>query len=314
MKNLTVVSPVFQEAEVIADFYHTLKNELNQLSEYTSTILFVVDRGQDATLDILKDIAARDPKVRILGLSARFGHQMSLLAGIDQAEPGLVIMMDSDLQHPPSLIPKLLAEFEKGSEIVNAIREDTENITWFKKITSRLFYSTLNRISTVKLAENAPDFRLISERVVRLIKENIRERNLFLRGIIGWIGFKQTNLHFIALARSRGESKYSIARLLGLGLSGLISFSRKPLRAAFGVGGLGIGLTVISVLVMIVRFLTSQTSPSVLVGLGTVIIFVSSLQFIFLGIIGEYVGAVFEETKGRPHYIIEEKINFYEKN
>lgn len=296
MKTLTVVSPVYREAEVIADFYHALKDQLHKLSAYQTTILFVVDPGGDDTLRILKNISQQDQSVRILSLSTRFGHQMSLLAGIDHADSDVVIMMDSDLQHPPALIPQFLAEFEKGSEIVNAIREDTENITAFKKATSHLFYWILNYISTVKLSENAPDFRLITRRVASHIKKDIRERNLFLRGIMRWIGFKQTNVRFVAMSRSRGQSKYSLTRLLGLGLSGLIAFSRKPLRMIFCFGAITI--------------LFSAVAAFFLNALIALVFLMAGLQFIFLGIIGEYVGAILEEVRARPHYIIDEKINF----
>ena len=254
MKTLTIVSPVFQEAEVIAAFYRELKNELNKLSGYTSTILFVVDRGKDNTLNILKDISARDSSVRVLGMSSRFGHQMSLLAGIDHADSDLIIMMDSDLQHPPAIIPKLLAEYERGSDIVNTIRENTKHVGVFKRWSSRLFYLLLNSVSDVQFNENAPDFRLISRRVARIIREQARERNFFLRGIIPWLGFKQKAIRFTAAARPGGKSKYSVSRLMHLGIAGVVSFSRKPLRAATFAGVLVTGSALILALLMLLRF------------------------------------------------------------
>lgn len=310
MKSLTIVTPVYQEATIIADFYREVKAELNKLEGYHATMLFVVDRGDDDTLDILKRIAIQDPAVRVIGMSSRFGHQMSLLAGIDHAEPGIVIMMDSDLQHPPALIPELIKGYEEGYDIVNAIRENTERIGLFKKGTSRLFYWTMNRISTVALNENAPDFRLLSGRVARILREDIRERNVFLRGMIGWLGFNQKFIRFVAAARTGGESKYSVSRLLNLGLSGIVSFSRRPLRFIFSFGVLCFSLAVLFGIFIGVRFFVSGVPISLfLIGTETLLLFFG-IQCIFLGIVGEYIGAIFEEVKARPHYIIEEKINF----
>lgn len=311
MKTLAIVSPVFEEAALIAEFYQELKVQLENLTHYQTTIIFVVDPGRDKTLAILKDIARRDSTVRILSMSARFGHQACLLAGIDHADAEVIIMMDSDLQHPPALIPELLKEFEQGGvEIVNAVRRKTESVGVFKKISSRLFYWFIKHISTTRLPENAPDFRLISGRVARLIKEQLRERNLFLRGLIGWLGFRQKFVEFVAPPRSAGASKYSISRLMGLGLSGTVSFSRKPLRAIFLSGVIGLGIFFILALLMLVKFLVLAVVPSALAIILMLVFFLFNIQSLFLGVIGEYLGAIFEEVKGRPHYIIDEKINF----
>ncbi|MDP3784917.1 MAG: glycosyltransferase family 2 protein [bacterium] len=310
MKTLTIVSPVYQEAEVIAAFYRELKAELDKLRSYASTVLFVVDRGEDNTLNILKDICTRDPAVRVLGMSSRFGHQISLLAGIDHADSDLIIMMDSDLQHPPAIIPKLLAEFELGNDIVTTIRENTEHIGVFKRLSSRLFYLFINSISDVQIEENAPDFRLISRRVALIIREQVRERNFFLRGIIPWLGFKQKTIRFSAAARPGGKSKYSISRLMQLGIAGIVSFSRKPLRAATFAGVLSAGIAFILALLMLLRFFIFGRVSSVLAISATLILLFSGIQFIFLGILGEYIGAIFEEVKERPRYIVDEKINF----
>ncbi len=310
MKTLVIISPVYQEADVIADFYRAVKVQLDQLSGYSATMLFVVDRGKDATLTILKDIARRDTTVRILGLSTRFGHQMSLLAGIDYAVADAVIMMDSDLQHPPALIPQFLKRFEAGDEIVNAIREDVNNVGVFKRVSSRLFYWLMKLISEVPLGENAPDFRLISGRVAQLIREDIRERNFFLRGIIPWMGFTQTSIRFTAAPRPGGATKYSLGRLLNLGLAGVVSFSRKPLRLPFFLGVFTASLAAIWTIVLIVTAAISQAWPSGLAGVVWLILVLASVQLVVLGIMGEYLGAMFEEVKKRPHYIIEEKVNF----
>lgn len=310
MRTLTVIAPVYNEEEVIADFYYELKAELQKLTGYTSRILFVIGRGSDRTLPIVKGLAEGDTRLQVLWLSSRFGHQMQLLAGIDHADSDVVIMMDSDLQHPPSVIPKLLAEFEKGNDVVYTIREKTADQGLIRRWCSDLFYWFLNRISDVHISSNAADFRLISRKVVDVIRKDIRERNLFLRGIVPWLGFTQTGVRFSAHPRKAGKSKYSLSRLITFGLSGVVSFSRKPLRMAIVVG-----LIVASVGLLYALFVVGQSfvSKSLPQGWATVIVLLSvfgGLQLLFLGVLGEYIGAIFDEVKKRPHYIVDEKINF----
>jgi dolichol-phosphate mannosyltransferase len=309
MKSLTVVCPAYNEAEVIANFYDVLKKELDQLTEYRTDVVFVVDGGKDATFEILERIAQKDPRVHAIKLSRNFGHQIALLAGIDHAKGDAVITMDADLQHPPSVIPKLLAEFEKDAEIVYTVRESTENIGTFRRAESSVFYRLVNLISDVPIVENASDFRLISQRVATIIRTKIRERNLFLRGIVSWMGFRQSHVAFTAHKRAAGHSKYSLSKLIQFAIFGIISFSKKPLRAASIVGGLfalfGFGYAIITV---VQYFLGEIVQP----GYSTIVVLLSffgGVQLIFLGIIGEYIGGIFDEVKGRPQYLIESAIN-----
>lgn len=315
MKTVTVVCPVYNEEAVIELFYREVKAVLNKLTDrYQSRILFVVDRGQDATLDILKRIAELDPSVMILALSSRFGHQMSLLAGIDHSDADAVIMMDSDLQHPPELLPVMLQEYEKGYDIVYTLRQDTPDINWFKRTSSKLFYRLINRISEVPINESAADFRLISRRVATLFQTQIRERNLFLRGMIGWIGFKTTGLPFQVRKRPAGKSKYSIRRMIRFGTDGVVSFSKSPLQAAI-VLGLALALFGFTfAFITLVQYFLDKSLPP---GWATLIILLSifsGIQLTFLGIIGAYIGAIFDEVKSRPHYIVEEMINFQDRS
>jgi polyisoprenyl-phosphate glycosyltransferase len=310
MKTLTVISPVYNEAEVIESFFRALSKELDGLQEqYDSRILFVVDRSNDGTLDILKRIAAADGSVGILALSSRFGHQMSLLAGIDHADTDAVIMMDSDLQHSPSLIPALLERFEQGYDIVYTIREDEQELGIVKRLSARLFYRLINSLSKVQINESAADFRLISRRVLRVFQTQIRERNQFLRGLFSWVGFRSVGVPFRVGTRAAGKSKYSLGRLIRFGMQGIVSFSKRPLQAATVVGFIFAAFGFINAVVTFVQYFLYASLPSGWTTLTILISLFSGVQLIFLGIIGEYLGAIFDEVKARPHYIVEEKIN-----
>ncbi len=310
MRTLTVISPVYNEAEVIESFYRALNKELKLLADrYESRILFVVDRSSDGTLDILKRIAAADRSASILALSSRFGHQMSLLAGIDHADTDAVIMMDSDLQHSPSLIPTLLELFEQGYDIVYTIREDEQELGFLRRLSARLFYRLINSLSKVPINESAADFRLISRRVARVFQSQIRERNQFLRGLFSWVGFRSVGVPFRVGTRAAGKSKYSLGRLIRFGMQGIVSFSKRPLQAAIVVGFVFAAFGFINAVITFVDYFVYSSLPSGWTTLTILISVFSGVQLIFLGIIGEYLGAIFDEVKARPHYIVEEKVN-----
>jgi glycosyltransferase involved in cell wall biosynthesis len=310
MRTLTVISPVYNEAEVIEHFYQVLSKELRGLADrYASRILFVVDRSSDDTLDILKRIAAADHSVGILALSSRFGHQMSLLAGIDHADADVVVMMDSDLQHSPALIPSLIERFEEGYDIVYTIREDERELGLLKRWGARLFYRLINSLSKVPINESAADFRLISRRVALVFQTQIRERNQFLRGLISWVGFRSVGVPFRVGTRAAGRSKYSLARLIRFGMQGIVSFSKRPLQAAIVVGFVFAAFGLINAVITFVEYFLYASLPSGWTTLTILISLFSGVQLIFLGIIGEYLGAIFDEVKARPHYIIEEQVN-----
>jgi dolichol-phosphate mannosyltransferase len=309
-KTFTMICPVYQEEEIIGVFYKELKAVLTSLSDrYDSKILFVVDRSKDRTLEVLRGIAATDAAVQVLYMSSRFGHQMSLLAGIDACDADIVGMMDSDLQHPPDLIPTLLETFERGFDIVFTIRQDSPDVAWIKQFTSRLFYRLINKISQVPINESAADFRLISRRVADIFRTHIRERNQFMRGLMSWVGFNAVGVPFQVRARTLGRSHYTLGRLVRFAVEGTVSFSKAPLTASILVGFLfalfGFGLA----LVTVVQYFLHFSLPS---GWATLVILISifsGVQLIFLGMVGQYVGAVFDEVKARPHYIVDEKIN-----
>ena len=314
MKTLTVISPAYNEEEGIARFYTAVRAELDKLKGYISEILIVIDGGTDNTLGVVQELASHDPKLRALKLSTNFGQQMALVAGIDHTHADVVIMMDADLQHPPSVIPLLIAEYEKGNDVVYTIRTRNEHVSLARKLAGKIFYRFINLISDVPINENASDFRLISGRVAGLLRDRIRERNLFLRGVIGWMGFPQAKVVFTADERIAGKSKYSLSKLIKFAIFGIISFSKKPLRAASVVGVcFAIFGAAFGVVTVVQYFLGQITQP----GFATIVVLLTmfgGLQLFFLGVVGEYIGGIFDEVKGRPHYLLETAVNLEAKS
>src|SRR3989344_2596537 len=301
LKTLTVIAPVYNEANIIADFYNALKKELLLEKEYNATILLVVDPGKDNTITVLKKLSANDARLQVITLSRRFGHQSSLIAGLDYASSDLVVMLDADLQHPPEVIHDLLRGFEAGFDMVQTVRLKTENIGVLKNMSSRLYYFLINKLSDTPVRPAAADFRLMSRRLVDVIRTNFKERNMFLRGVIGWIGYRTKYVEFRAPNRSAGESKYTFIRLLRLGLAGVVAFSRKPLRLAFSFGLALFLFGIIGGLVLVVIL------PSWFSVLAALVAIIGGIQLLFLGVIGEYIGAVFDEVKARPLYLVDAK-------
>jgi dolichol-phosphate mannosyltransferase len=310
---LTVVTPVFNEEQVIAHFHARTRKVLDSINDIEASILFVVDRCTDNTLGVLRDIVAQDPSSKVIALSSRFGHQMSLLAGIEHAvDADCVVMMDSDLQHPPELIPKLLEQFHAGADVVYTVRQDTENVGFVRQGLGNLFYKLLGVISNIPINDNAADFRLISRRVAYSLSMDFQERNMFLRGLFSWMGFKQTGVEYIAERRFAGQSKYSISRMVQLALAGILSFSTRPLHIGIFVG---IGFAVLAFLYMLFSVVTYFVAKSIPSGWSTLVVLLllfSGIQLIVLGIMGAYIGGIYEEVKGRPHYIIEETISHHD--
>jgi len=308
MKKINVIAPVYNEAEVIADFHDSLLKALDSLKhQYAFEVIYVLDKSTDGTRDILKNICEKSQNVKVIILSKRFGHQMSLVAGMDQCDGDAVIMMDSDLEHPPEVIPRLLSEYEKNYDVVYTKRAYSKNIPFFKKLFSRLFYRLINLISYVKTDENSADFRLISNKVLKIFKEQIREQNQFLRFLFCWVGFNQIGIEYVSKQRKGGKSKYNYLRLVNFAIVGTISFSKIPLRISIIAG---IILSVFSMLYGIfslIKYLLISSAPPGWTSLIMIVSFIGGFQLISLGIMGEYIGGIFDESKRRPLYIIDEE-------
>lgn len=307
---LTVIAPVFNEEEVIGAFHARLSEVLASQADVNAKILYVVDRCTDNTLEVLRALARRDPRAKVIALSSRFGHQMSLVAGIDNSlDSDAIVMMDSDLQHPPELIPELIDNFRRGFEVVYTVRRDTEDINPLRKMAGNLFYRLLAKLSRIPMNANAADFRLISGRVAKILSTDFRERNMFLRGIFTWIGFRQTGIEYVAQKRAGGYSKYSLSKMLQLATAGILSFSTKPLQLGIFVGVIFSLLSFIMAMWTVVEFFLDKSIPSGWTTLVVLLLMFSGIQLIVLGIIGAYIGGIYEEVKDRPRYIIDEEIS-----
>jgi dolichol-phosphate mannosyltransferase len=309
MKTIDIVLPVFNEEEVLDQFHAALAGVMDAMRDrYRFGVCYVLDRSADDSIGVLTRLAERDPRVTVLHLSTRFGHQMSLVAGIDQSRADAVIMMDCDLQHPPEVIPELLGKFEAGYDIVHAIREYHREAGPFKKMSSAMFYRLQNALSPVEMQPGAADFRLISRKVARLFQTSIRERGQFLRGLFQWVGFRSAAVPFVSPPRAGGSTKYDLKRLIKFSVTGIISFSKVPLRIATALGftistlSLGYGVWLIG------QFFIRGHMPPGYTSLIVMMLFLGGLQLTVLGILGEYLGSVFDEVKQRPLYIVDEII------
>jgi dolichol-phosphate mannosyltransferase len=308
MRTLTVVSPVYNEEAVIPAFHEELRRTLAGLAGWKCSILYVVDRGSDRSLELLRGLAAADPGVSVLALSSHFGQQAALLAGLDHSDADAVLMLDSDLQHPPAVIPELIARHEQGFDVVYTIREDGAEIPPLKRLSAQAFYRLLNAISETPVYPGAADFRLLSRRVVEVFQRQVRERTLFLRGLVNWVGFSASAVRFRPGARGGGVTKYPFGRMLRFGLGGVVSFSRAPLRAAGLAGLVVLALGLAALALALVRAVGGQPIGDrtlVLAAIGVV----GGAQLVFTGVLGEYLGAVLDEVRARPHYVVEERIN-----
>jgi glycosyltransferase involved in cell wall biosynthesis len=307
MATIDIILPVYNEEEGLAIFHEALSTVLSDLSErYSFRMIYVLDRSSDNSLAVLKGIVSRDTRVTVLHLSRRFGHQMSLVAGLDHSTGDAAILMDCDMQHPPGVIPKLLEKMEEGYDVVQALRKYDPKTPGGKQWTSHIFYKVQNSLSPIEIPDGAADFRLISCKVRGVFRGSIREQNQFLRGLFQWVGFRQATVDFVSPPRAAGATKYKFTRLLTFSIAGITSFSKVPLRVASVVGFIISAVSVLYGLFAITVYLTVGHLPPGYTSLIATVSFIGGLQLIVLGILGEYLGAVFDEVKRRPLYIIDE--------
>jgi glycosyltransferase involved in cell wall biosynthesis len=302
---ISVVCPCFNEEEVIRLFYTELNRVLVQMADIDHEIILVDDGSRDKTLDRLNEIAAGDACVKVVSFSRNFGHQMALTAGVDYAGGDAVVLMDSDLQHPPAIIPQMVEKWRQGAEIVSCVRKDTANASLFKKMTSKGFYVVFNAMSDTKLPIGAADFCLLGRRAYEQLRD-MPERHRFLRGMVAWVGFRRDFIEYIAPQRAAGTSKYSLAKMLRFSAEALFSFTSMPLKVATRLGVVitlaGLAYLVYIVLRAVIMGDTVQGWPSTI----SVVLILGGFQLTFIGLIGEYIARIFEEVKGRPAYVVKQ--------
>jgi polyisoprenyl-phosphate glycosyltransferase len=308
MRTIDVICPVFREEEAIDLFHDRLSAALQPLVQrYQIRILYVLDPSPDGTEIVLSGISANDHRVEVLVMSRRFGHQAALIAGIDHSRGDAAIMLDSDLQHPPELIPRLVELWEQGAEIVQAVRIDGAETGALKRLTSRWFYRLFQKLGVVELPAGASDYRLLSRRVAEVVRAQLPEQNPFLRGLVGWLGFKVANVPFKPAPRERGRSHYRTSMLLNFALNGICSFSKVPLRFCIGLGLAVAGISVVGGIGELLLYALGRVEVPGWPSLIAALCFLGGIQLFFLGVIGEYVGLIFDEVKGRPRYIVDRR-------
>lgn len=306
MKKVSFVVPVFNEEENIHEFYRRLTKVMAPLP-YDYEILFIDDGSKDHTSQLVRELAQQDPHVQGYVFARNFGHQLALTCGLDQSTGDAVISMDGDLQHPPEMVPQLLEKWEQGYEIVQTVRKATEDATWFKNITSRLYYKLINSMSEVRITPGGSDFRLMDRKAVDALNR-FRERARFIRGMVNNLGFRYTTIEFVAPPRFAGHSKFSLKKMLRFALDGITAFSRVPLRLALYVGCVaGLCSLLLLLHVIYVKYVEQDAVPG-WTTLACAEFFLGGVELIGIGIVGEYVGRIFDEVKQRPLYIIREHI------
>jgi len=301
VKRISIVVPVYNEEENIAYFVQSVTAVMEQLS-YTYEMLFIDDGSRDRSREILLELGTRDPRVQSIFLARNSGHQLALTCGIDHADGDAVITMDGDLQHPPELLPVLLAKWEEGYEIVQTVRLTTEGASIFKRLTSKYYYRLLNAMTDVEIQEGGSDFRLMDRKAVLALRR-YREHARFIRGIVGAMGFRKAVVEFVAQERYAGHSKFSLHKMISFALDGILAYSVQPLRAAFYVGIVSALLAVLLFLHVLFETLSGQTVP----GWSTIVVcslFFGGMQMMMLGVCGEYIARILQEVKNRPLYLI----------
>jgi len=303
--HLSIISPVHNEAAGLDALYHRVANVMNALA-FDWELILVDDGSHDDSAAIIHYLHQIDARVRGIRLSRNFGFQVAVTAGLDAASGDAVILMDADLQDPPEVIPDMVAAWEAGADVAYGVRTARDGETWFKKVTAAAFYRLIAQITSVEIPRNTGDFRLMDRRVVEAIRQ-MPERHRFLRGMVSWVGFNQVAIHYHREARFAGETKFTLSKMIRFALDAITGFSYFPLQIASWLGFVMAALSVPAIVLVIGLRLFGNDAP--LLGQATTLIAVlllGSIQLLCLGIIGEYLGRMVDETKARPLYLVQE--------
>ncbi len=298
----TVIAPIYNELENIPELYPRVRDVMDQTGEAWELIL-VDDGSTDGSTDVIRTLAESDSRVRPVIFARNFGHQVAVTAGLDFSRGAAVIIIDADLQDPPEVILELIEKWREGNDVVYAVRAEREGESWFKRTTASLFYRIILKITDVNIPLDTGDFRLMDRKVVAVM-DKMREKHRFLRGMSAWVGFKQIGVSYKRHARFAGTTKYPLRKMLQLALNAVTSFSYFPLQLATYIGFIAAGLSVVAIPVVAILRLVTGTA---LLGQATtliIVLFLGGVQLIFLGVIGEYIGRIYDEAKNRPLYIV----------
>jgi len=311
--HLSVVLPVYNEERLIGELHRRLTATLDA-TDLRYEIIFVNDGSRDGSWARILDLSNGDRRVCGVNLSRNFGHQVAITAGVELSRGQTVVVMDSDMQDPPELLPALYAKYLEGFDVVYGKRQSREGETWFKKATATMFYRLMRRLSSIDIPVDTGDFRLMSRRVVDDLTR-LQERHRFVRGLVTWVGYNQTAVLYDRGARREGITKFSVGKMISFALDGVTSFSRQPLRVAMHVGVL---LAASSLLLMIGLIAYKLGGGAGLVtgwtSLAVAVLFLGGVQLLSIGILGEYIGRIYEEVKGRPLYLVRESVNLDASN
>lgn len=308
MKLISILIPAYNEEQVLDQLIVRLGNLANDTKDYDFEFLFVNDGSKDKTLEIIKGFAETDPRVSYLNLSRNFGKEIGMIAGLDHVRGDATVIIDADLQDPPELIPQMIKFWEEGYDDIYAKRRSREGESWLKKFTSKQYYKTLQRVTHVPIQEDTGDFRLLDRRVVEAIRQ-FRDTQRNAKAIFSWVGFHKKEILYDRDPRAAGETKWNYVKLINLAIDGITSFTTAPLRISTYVGALVSAATFIYLLYLVFRTIFFGTDLAGYPSMMAVILFLGGVQLLSLGIIGEYVGRIFNETKQRPLYLIEEYHN-----
>jgi len=303
----SVIVPAYNEQEVITESYKRLTAVMGQLGE-TYELIFIDDGSRDKTAEILAHICEQDKHAVLIRFSRNFGHMPAITAGMDYARGKAVMVIDADLQDPPELFPKMIEKWREGYDVVYGKRTERKGETGFKKLTAGLYYRFLKRMTEVDLPVDTGEFRLIDRKVCDAIKK-IREKNRYIRGLVSWVGFKQTAVGYIREKRFAGVTKYPLAKMIKFAMDGITSFSYKPLKLASSVGFAISAMSFVYLLVVLYLRLFTRSTTTGWASMVAVVLFSQGIVLMVLGLMGEYIGRIFDEIKGRPIYIVDEVLN-----
>ncbi len=308
MKTISILIPAYNEEPVIEHLFTRLANLANDTKNYDFEFLFINDGSKDKTLDIIKSYAETDPRVSYINLSRNFGKEIGMIAGLDHVTGDATVVIDADLQDPPELIPEMIKLWEEGYDDVYAKRKSREGESWLKKSTSKLYYKTLQSVTHVPIQEDTGDFRLLDRRVVEALKE-FRESQRNTKAMFSWVGFHKKEILYDRDPRAAGETKWNYIKLVELAIDGITSFTTAPLRIATYAGLLVSAFAFVYLVFLVIRTILFGVDLAGYPSMMAVILFLGGVQLLSLGIIGEYVGRIFNESKQRPLYLIEEYHN-----